>query len=85
MSTTVTKRALGEASILGEKASLRRQAVEQHATAPLPWGSSRAKRTRLQKFVHLAECILFSKTASHYSAALMINSETSFGNDNIAT
>jgi hypothetical protein len=41
--------------------------------------------SRLQEFVHLAECLLFSKTAFHYSAALMISSATSFGNDSIAT
>src|SRR5215831_16049899 len=37
-------------------------------------------------FAHLAaECLLLSKTAFHYSAALMISSATSFGNDSIAT
>jgi hypothetical protein len=30
-------------------------------------------------------CLLLPETTLHYSAALMISSATSFGNDNIAT
>src|SRR5215470_16124149 len=47
------------------------------------WPSLR--ESRLQEFVQFAVCLLLSKTAFHYSAALMISSATSFGNDSIAT